>query len=448
MALSADEKLKRLIRNFPKVYKAGENPVLTAMLRAIATSDSNISTQIDNTKAQLFVRTAEGKNLDRLANSLGVSRPSELGLDDPTFQELIPNLSLKPKQIRKAFYDTGDVFWGPLFSRANVTTTNAATYNLSAGDEINVKINEGEIQTIKILTGDIVTPGAATAEEVQTILSRIKGASVEIITDQLTSNKKINVRTNTPGPLGAVTFYTSSGIGSSKLDFPLTKIELNQQAQRYQIYQINYNEVIIEIPAIVPALRRVLKGSHHFHNDSTLESPIAPANGIWQGSFFFDPNGVEKSFTITGQNAKLDSGLIKNNIYTSIIVNDTSKIEESTGNLVFGWGTEREEQPVRYRGVPNSKTILIDPSYIFQFDHPVNEYVNVVADSKAFVPSKDGTDLPIYMTSPAGARAKVEEIIRTLAAAGIVITFVILAPEYKYLQDNPYISSDDAPGSN
>lgn len=445
--MSTDSKLKKLIRNFPKVYKAGENPVLTAMLRAIAASDAEVVTQIDNTKAQLFVRTAEGKNLDRLANSLGVSRPSELGLDDPTFQELIPNLSLKPKQIRKAFYDTGDVFWGPLFSRANVATTNFAPYNLSAGDEISVIIDSGDIQTIKILATDIATPGAATAEEVQTILSKISGATVQIIDDQITGDQSINVRTNTPGPTGAMTFVASSGIGSTKLDFPLDKIELIQQAQRFQIYQINPNEVIIEIPAIVPALRRVLKGSHHFHEDSTLEGPVAPANGIWQGSFFFDPNGTEKSFSITGQNAKLDDPITKNNVYTNIIVDDSGKLEESTGSLVFGWGTEREEQPVRYRGVPNSKTILIDPSYIFQYDHPIGEYINVIADSKAFTPARDGSDYPIYLTSPAGARAKVEEIIRTLAAAGIIIQFVVLAPKYKYLYDNPYIFDDDAPTS-
>lgn len=444
MAVSEDDKFKRLVRSFPKVYKASENKVLKALLGAIAKSDAEVSTQIDNTKAQLFVRTAEGQNLDRLANSLGVSRPPELGLDDPTFQELIPNLSLKPKQIRKAFYDTGDVFWGPLFSRANIQTQNFAPYNLSTGDEIEVKIDDGGVQTIKILAGEIDTDGAATDEEVTAILNRIEGATAEIIKDQITGDSAINVRTDTPGPRGAVTFFTSTGIGASKLDFETGKIELRQQAQRYQIYQIYENEIIIEIPAIVPALRRVLKGSHHFHQDSTLESPVPPENGIWQGSFFYDPNGTQQSFTVTGQNARLDTGIFANNVYTSIVVDDNSSFTESQGLLVFGWGTEREEQPVRYRGIPNSKTILIDPSYVFQFDHPANEYVNVISESKAYEPTRDGEDLPIFLTSPAGARDAVEEILRTLAAAGIIVRFVVLAPEYKYLQDNPYLFDDDA----
>lgn len=448
MALSADEKFKRLVRSFPKVYRADVNPVLSAILRAIAASDAEVTTQIDNTKAQLFVRTAEGQNLDRLANSLGVSRPSELGLDDPTFQELIPNLSLKPKQIRKAFYDTADVFWGPLFSRANVKTSNSATFGLVAGDEIQVQINSGDIQIIKVLSDDIETPGAATAEEVLNILGRIDGATAEIITDQITGDEFINVRTNTPGPTGAVTFYSSTGIGASKLDFITTKVELSQQSQRVQLYQINPNEIVMEIPAIVPAVRRTLAGSHHFHQDSTLENPVAPANGVWQGSFFFDPSASEKSFSITGQNAQLGVNLSKNNVYTSIVVDSTVKILEPQGQLVFGYGTEREEQPVKYRGIPNSNTILIDPSHVFKYDHPIGEYINVLADTSAYVPAKDGSDYAIYMTSPAGARDAVEEILKTLAAEGIIVRFVILAPTYKYLQDNPYLFTDDAPGTN
>ncbi len=448
MAVDPKYKFDRYVRSIPKVYKPGENPVITAFLNAFAGSSAEVCTQIQNTKDQLFVRTAEGQNLDRLANSLGVSRPGELGLDDPTFQELIPNLSLKPKQIRKAFYDTGDVFWGVLFSRTNIQTLNFEPFNISPGEEIIVQIDNNPIQTVKILTSEVAIPGAATAEEVAAILSKIKFATASTIQDRISNNYYVNLRTNTPGPLGSITIFDSSAIGVGKIEFDLGKTELRDQAQRFMIYQINPNELIIEIPAVVPSLRRVLKGSHHFHADSTIESPIPPANGVWQGSFFFNPQGNIKSFSITGQSAKLDVALQKNNVYTNIVVDDTTNILNPTGSLVFGYGTEREEQPVKYRGIPNSKTILIDPSYIFQFNHPVNEYINVLFENQAFKPAKDGSDLPIYLTSPANARAVVQEILDSLKAAGITITFVILAPEYKYIIDNPYLFDDDAPGEN
>ena len=174
---------------------------------------------------------------------------------------------------------------------------------------------------------------------------------------------------------------------------------------------------------------------------------MAPANGIWQGSFFFDPSGIESSITVSGQNARLDVGILKGSVLTSITVDDTVKIVDINKTLVFGWGTSKEESPVTIRGVPNSKTVLIDPAYVFQNDHAIGSYINVITDLTALRPRKDGTDLAIYLTSPSAARAAVEEILRSLAAAGIIVNFVVLAPTYKYIQNNPYITDDDPPSA-
>ena len=95
--------------------------------------------------------------------------------------------------------------------------------------------------------------------------------------------------------------------------------------------------------------------------------------------------------------------------------------------------------------IPNSKNVLIDPSHIFQNDHPIGTYVNVLSELKNYIPRRSGIDLPIYLTSPSGARDAVEIILQGLAAAGVIINFVVLAPTYKYLQDNPYIDEDNAP---
>lgn len=439
-------KIDKFKRSMPKIYKAGANPVLTAFLEVFAESDEEIVTQLDETKAQLFVRTAEGQPLDQLANSLGVSRPIELGLDDPTYQELIPNLSLKAKQIRKSFYDTSDVFWGPLFSRANIETGNASTFNVVDGDLLHVKIDNREEQTIVILNGDIQVQGAATDEEIVAILNRIKGATAQSLTDAISGDVTVSLRTDTPGPLGAIEIFSDSTMaGSLKLNLPITKTELRDQAQRVMIYEIRPNELLIEIPAIVPALRRTLKGSHHFHADSTIESPVPTANGVWQGSFMFNPTGSESTITVTSQNAKLEQALQKGQIYTSLLVDDTSKITDTQSHIVLSLGTKNEEAAIRIRGIPNNKTILIDPSYIFQKDHAIGDYINVVSDLKAFQPSRSGNDLAVYMTSPSGAREAVQEILKTLAAAGVILNFVVLAPDYKYLIDNPYISDDDNP---
>jgi hypothetical protein len=439
--------LKRFQSTIPKAFSPEQNRVILALLYAIALSDDDVEASVAEAKKQLFVRTATGKNLDRLANSLGVQRPPTLGLTDPEFQELIPNLSLKPKNIRKAFYDTADVFWGPSFSRANITTNNFAPFDVQVGDVISVNIDLRPTQNIKVLASDVAVNGVATSAEVKAILEKIDGVTVEVRTDALTGNEFVNMRTNTPGSTGKIEILDSTMIGVSKVDFTVGNYDILDLDQRVAIYNINPNELLIEIPAIVPALRRTLKGSHHFHEDSTLEPPVAPDNGIWQGSFMFNPTGTVNTFTITKQKCQLQQVLSKGNVYTSIAVDSTSLIANPSGDLILGFGNDSQEGPIKYRGIPNTTTILLDPSYTLTKDHPIGETINIISKREPYAPLRNGKDLAIYLTSPSGAREIVQGILRTLAAAGIVINFKILAPKYKYILDNPYISTDDEPSS-
>lgn len=435
----ADDVIQRYFRAIPKIMNAQVNPVLNALLQGFAVMDNDITQQLQNTKAQLFVRTAEGTYLDKLANSLGVSRPIGLGLSDQQFQELIPNLSLKAKQIRKTFYETANVFWGPTFIYANTQTLNYAPFNVSPGDAMQVIIDDGATQTIKALTGDIAVPGAATAEEIVAMLSRLDHVTATVTTDSLTGHEFVTILTQTPGPRGSVNILQSSMIGSTKLDFVVGKYQLIEQSQRVAIYEIRPNEILIEIPAIVPALRRTLLGSAHLHVDGTLSPPEPPGEGIWEGSFLFDPLGTESSTTITGQNCKTQQALVKGSVYTAVTVDSTSNIIAQSGYLMFGLGTPNQEQPIRFRGVPNSKTILIDPSYVFKNTQPVGTSINVLSSLKPYAPRTDGQDLAVYLTSPSDARAVTQTILASLAAAGVVVTFVVLLPSYKYLIENPYL---------
>jgi hypothetical protein len=439
--------LKRLQNTFPQIFSPESNRVILALLTAIAESDDDVRAAIEEAKNQLFVRTATGRGLDRVAASLGVARPATLGLTDAEFQNLIPNLSLKPKNIRKAFYDTADVFWGERFSRANISSGNFAPFNVSVGDLIKVKIDQRPQQEVKVLTGEIAVNGAATAEEIKFILSKITGTTTEISVDSLTGNEFINLRTNTPGPTGSIEIIDSSMISASKLDFTLGVFDILKLDQRVAVYNLKPNELLIEIPSIVPALRRTLKGSHHFHADSTLEGPKPTLNGIWQGSFMFNPNGSVNTFTVTGQKAALQQLLSKGQVYTSALVDTTGLIVNPSGEIIFGFGLETQEGPVRYRGIPNTSTILLDPSYTFKFNQPIGSPINVISAKTPYVPQRDGADLAIYLTSPSGAREIVQDILRTLAAAGIILNFKVLAPKYKYIIDNPYIDTDDAPSS-
>lgn len=435
-------KIDRYIRNSPAIYKAKINPIINALFDAWAEGDDSVEIDIQNTKDQIFVATAEGEFLDRLASSVGVSRPSEIGLLDEDFRQLIPNLSLKAKQVRSIFYDTMDVFWGPLFSRANITSSNFEPYNVSVGDKLVVIIDGTLTQEVVALDGEIATDGAATAEEIAAIISRLNNATGSVIQDELTGNNSVNIRTNTTGPRGSIEIDSSSTmVSASKVDFLVDQeVTILDFDQRTTVYEINHREMIIEIPAIVPTLRRTLKGSHHLHADESIEPPVAPANEVWAGSFLFNPGG--SAFTITQNSAVIQEILEEGEVYVKVTVDDASNIPDEPGFLIFGFGRSDEEFPVEYIGRPNDSTILLDPAHVFEKDHLVGTTVNFLSARDAYEPRQDGTDLAIYLTSPVDARAKVQEILETLKAAGIVITFRVLLPDYKYLCKNPFEASD------
>lgn len=429
-------KLNRYIKSLPPELKPATNPIVNALIRAWAGQDDEIMTQLANTKAQLFVKTAEGVYLDRQAANLGVARLSDLGLLDADFRNLVPNLSLKQKQVVRAFYDTMDVFWGPLFSRANIQTATTAPFAVSVGDVFVIKI-DGVEYSVTAVAGDIANNGFATTRELRRIIGGIEQLTITTVVDQTTGEEHLNIRTNTPGPRGSVEVvsgFTDLGFVNGR------KYTINDLIQRTVMYQVNAGELIIELPAVVPTLRRTLKGSHHFHQDATIEPPVAPTGGIWAGSFIYSTSS--QPFLVTSQSALLESVAIEGQVVPQITVSDSTPFSSNGGKLIFNFGRSNEEQPVSYIQVPNSKTLLIDPGYTFQNTHGIGSSVNLLKANQftPYAPRINGNDLAVYLTSPANARSIVQQILKTLTVAGITVRFLILLPDYRYLIDNPYTS--------
>ncbi len=167
----AVDKFTRMARTLPSFYKAETNTMIRGLLQSWGVSDDEIEIQIQNAKDSIFVETSEGRFLDFLGNNVGVARATSLGIDDDDFRDLIPILSFKPKQIRKTIIDLLDVFWGPGFTRANVTSGNIETYNfgpasLATGTASFVKGRKlvkgtGTSFTTEIFPGDYIKPNTA-----------------------------------------------------------------------------------------------------------------------------------------------------------------------------------------------------------------------------------------------------------------------------------------------
>lgn len=133
----SESKLNRLIKTIPSIYNPTVNTPINGILQAWATGDEDIVQQLIETKKQLFVETAEGSFLDSLASNVGVDRPLLIALSDIFFRDLIISLSYSPKQVRKTMYEVLDVFWGPTYSRANITSSITELFDLGSFIGIN-----------------------------------------------------------------------------------------------------------------------------------------------------------------------------------------------------------------------------------------------------------------------------------------------------------------------
>jgi len=290
MAGEFDRKLERYVKFIPPMYKPNVNVFVTALLKALAKSDSDVEIQIAEANKQIYVETAEGKFLDSLGSNVGVDRPLSINISDEKYRKLISTLSFKPKQVKRTMYDLLDVFWGPLFSRANITSLAQEPYDLGSisslsgtttfqngsiivngnsslftselvvGDfikfsgDVNTNFNRvsrivsdvqliltspysggspitpstglgdfyqarsitiivdgGSEREIFLTPQTLSDPSQATAEEIATTINAQTSTSVttEIITasvveDPIQESKFVNLRTNTPGPLGSL----------------------------------------------------------------------------------------------------------------------------------------------------------------------------------------------------------------------------------------------------
>lgn len=100
------------------------------------------------------------------------------------------------------------------------------------------------------------------------------------------------------------------------------------------------------------------------------------------------------------------------------------------GYLIFDYGQNTQEGPVRYLYAPTNSTVAIDPSYVFQFSHSIGS--GVVSLSQKGPHTMTGKEYAPYITDPSQARAILQELIRSVTSAGIFVDFLIRFPEQLY----------------
>jgi len=286
----------------------------------------------------------------------------------------------------------------------------------------------------------------------------------------------------------ALSFYPKQVIPTIKTVLDIFYEENNPKVK---VHEINENQIEIQIPSSIPALRRGLRGAQHFHSysgtivsvDNVLkeividledDTKVLKVDEVQDGllgtpdagdiilSNTAGTTGVtlqfgaasdlsafvptarfmmtnprypgsyipdpSATFTLTKNRGRLGQVITSGDLVPNLTMQDASNIPDAPGRLCFNFGKPTEESLVRYLGRPNNTTLLLDPAYMFINDHAVGEWVNMVVVPYQ-KPNKNGTDYSVYLVGIEAARLLAQQIVESLVASGVVVNWTIIGPQ-------------------
>jgi hypothetical protein len=181
-------------------------------------------------------------------------------------------------------------------------------------------------------------------------------------------------------------------------------------------YQTEARLLEVFIPATTKVIKRDIIGSAHIHDGGPSGSQLGP--------YSFEDS---KPFTIGGEECNTTQ-TIDSNSNLVIGVDDSSDIPDEIGNLVFAFGTEKEEGPVPYIARPSSNTLMINPSYKFKNTHSSGTNISLIAQNYVYDVKTNGLDYAFYLTDVVSGRIYAEDLIKLVTATGIRLIITVLYP--------------------
>lgn len=126
------------------------------------------------------------------------------------------------------------------------------------------------------------------------------------------------------------------------------------------------------------------------------------------------------------------------------LLNTTNNtISKDGGFLIFDYGHNNQEGPVRFLYKPTDNTIALDPSYTFKHSHASGSPIVAISHKGPHAMSGRANEYPAYITDPSEARFILQELIRSVKSAGIFVNFLVRYPEQLYATLDVYSSGID-----
>jgi len=192
--------------------------------------------------------------------------------------------------------------------------------------------------------------------------------------------------------------------------------------------------------AVVPGTSRVERiGLANSGSKVIVTDAIPNTVSRITGSYIWDQAAT---FVLSSNTAEINDSIQAGKIVR--LLNTTSNEMSATGGfLIFDYGRNTQEGPVRYLYKPTDNTIALDPSYTFKFSHAANSPIVAISRKGPHQMSGRASEYPAYVTDPSEARFILQELIRSVKSAGIFVNFLVRYPEQLYATLDVYSSGVD-----
>lgn len=163
---------------------------------------------------------------------------------------------------------------------------------------------------------------------------------------------------------------------------------------------------------------------------TSTDSDITKIKGpyIWQ---------LNVPFTLSADISTITTDIVAGKTYKLLTLGNND-IPDGPGYLVFDFGKNNQEGPVKYLYKAADSIIAVDTSYTFQQFHSSGASVVAVSKFGPHIPTGQGNEYPPYVTNPPDARKLLQDLIVSVASAGIFIDFIIRYPVQLYGTINVY----------
>jgi hypothetical protein len=189
----------------PRYLRTRQNPNWTALIEALGEQDDQLAELIQEVRKQFFVKTASRPYLDTLGSNVGVSRPRQIGMDDPTFRKYIPVLAYQPKQVKLILDQLLDVFFFKESTSAFTQSQAFDVFALEDGWKLEYLVDGINDESIEFVSSEFLDIANATPSEVAAAINRKAEYSFAVVFDDRVNDRQhIRIFTNTIGSKGSI----------------------------------------------------------------------------------------------------------------------------------------------------------------------------------------------------------------------------------------------------